>query len=130
MSTKPSGRLTFTPDPRLDGRRSIEAIAFNGATPRSSTTVARYQVSPPPVPRRIRGLKLKQNVLSWKAQPGVASYEVALTLPDRTTVMRTTRRPRLKLTGLPRRGRLLVSVVGVNALGGPGRVADVKLKLK
>jgi hypothetical protein len=125
-----SGRIPFTPDPKLGSKRTIEAIAFNGATPRSSATVARYRVAPPPKPKRVRGLKLRKRILSWKPQRDVVSYELALTMPDRTTRSLTAPRAMLKLSGLPKRGTLRVSIVGVNALGRFGRVATARFKLK
>jgi hypothetical protein len=124
-----SGNLRFTPNPRLGSKRTIEAIAFNGATPRSTSTVARYRVPPPPRRKRVRKLKLRNRILSWRAQRGVASYEVALALPGGTTVMRTARRARLKLSGLPTKGTLRVSILAVDAVGRLGPVASARFKL-
>jgi hypothetical protein len=123
-----AGTLGFRPDPQLGRKRTIEAIAFNGATPRSTATVARYTVSAPPKPKRVTGLKLRKGVLTWRAQPG-ARYEVALIRADGTTATLSARRAKLKLSGLPTKGTARVSIVAVNALGKTGPVTSAKLKI-
>ena len=124
------GRLRFRPDGKFGARRTIEAIAFDGALPRSRTTVARFRVAPPPRPRRVTRMRLAGRRLSWRAARGASSYEIAIRLPDTTTRNLTASRPRVRLPRLPARGRLQVGIVGVNARGEAGPVASSRLELR
>jgi hypothetical protein len=121
-----AGRLLFTPDPQLGRKRTIEAVVFNGATPRSSTTVARFTVPPPQRTRRVRKLKLRGRTLSWQRQRAADAYELALVRPDGTTSSRTVRRPRLKLAG---HGAIRVQILAVDVLGRPGPLRKARFKL-
>ena len=124
------GRLRFRPDGTFGARRTIEAIAFDGALPRSRTTVARFRVAPPQRPRRATRMRLAGRRLSWRAARGASSYEIAIRLPDTTTRNLTATRPRVRLPRLPARGRLQVGIVGVNARGEAGPVASSRFKLR
>jgi len=126
---KSSGRLRFTPDPALGANRTIQAVSFNGATPRSTQTAARYRVAAPRRPRRTTGLKLRKRVLTWRAQPGITRYELALTRPDGTQTSHVARRARLPLAGLPKKGTLRVAIVAVNGQGRTGPIATARFKL-
>ena len=124
-----SGRARFTPDPLLGVRRTVEAVVFNGATPRSTSTVARFRVAPPRRPRRVRGIRLRRGILTWRAQRGVPRFEVAVQRPDRTTASFTVRRPRVRIPGLPGSGTLRVSILGVDATGRLGPLTRARVPL-
>ena len=124
-----SGRLRFTPDPKLGSlRRTIEAIAYNGATPRSRTTVARFRAPAPVKPRKVRGLKLRKRTLRWRGQRGIVRYQLGITLPDGTTRALRARRARLTVRNLPKAGSVRVAIVAVNAVGDSGPVARAKVR--
>lgn len=127
---KSSGKLRFTPDPRLGAARTIEAVVSNRGLPRETRTVTRYRIAPPATPKRVAGLKLAKNVLTWRALAGATTYEIALTRPDGTTTSHTARRARFSIPGLPARGALRVQIFAVNALGrsGPATTATFQLR--
>lgn len=124
-----SGTLRFTPAAALGAqRRTIEAIAYNRATPRSSTTVARFVASAPAKPTRVRDLKLSGRTLRWRAQRGIPAYELGVTLPDGTTLALRARRNRITIAGLPSRGAVRVAIVALDALGASGPVVRAKVR--
>ncbi|HEX6022353.1 MAG TPA: hypothetical protein VFZ00_10185, partial [Solirubrobacter sp.] len=122
VTRRASGRIRLKPDLALAPRRRIEAIAYNGATPRASVTVARYRAALPRKPGRVRGVKLRRGVLSWRAVRGAVRYELALTAADGTTRTVTTRRTRLRAR--PR----AVAIVAFNAAGKPGPITRKRLQ--
>lgn len=128
-TTKASGRLRFRPDPQLGTKRTIGAIVSNRGLPRLTRTVASFRVAPPPRARRIKRLGLRKGTLSWREQRGVKAYELAIVRPNGTTTSHRTRAARLRLRGLPRRGRIRVSILAIDQLDRPGPVAKVGFKL-
>jgi hypothetical protein len=110
------GRVRFTPDPALGVSRRIEAIVLNGGTPRATETVARYRVAPPARPGRVRAIRLRSRVLTWRRDRAAVSYVVALTRRDGTTSTQTTRRPRLRVPADVGRA----TIVAQDALGRTG----------
>jgi hypothetical protein len=127
-SSKASGRLRFTPDPAAGTRRTIEAVFSQGGAPRNTLVAARYTAPPPPRLGRVRGLKLRRGVLTWRWERAAASYSVAVRLRDGRTIGAEPRKPRLK-TGV-RRGRVRVTVTPIGRDGSLGPVATARLKAR
>jgi len=126
-----AGTLRFTPDPVLGRNRTIQAIVANNGMPRLARTVARFTVEPPPRPRRVTKVRLRARTLTWRRQPGVTRFEIAITAPDRTTSIDTSQRPRLKLRAtLPRSGTLRVTIVALDAVGRHSPIKTTRHRLR
>jgi hypothetical protein len=116
------GRFRFTPDPALGSRRRIEAIVINAGMPRATSTVARYTVRRPARPKRVRAIRLRSRMLTWRRDRSAVEYIVAVTRADGTTTTQTTKRPRLRVPRDVRR----VAIVAQNAAGRTGPVTTVR----
>ena len=123
------GRLRFRPELGTARRRVVEAIVVRRGIPRLTRTVARFTVATPARPGRVSRVRLRGRELTWRAARGAAEYEIAVTRPDRTTTLHSSRRAKLRLGALPRRGRIRVEIVALDALERPGRLATARLKL-
>ena len=110
------GRLTFTPDPAPGRARRIEVVVTRNGMPRLDRVVARFTAPKPPRLGKVAGLRVRGRVLTWRHRPGLR-YELAIALPGGTVTNRSLARPRLKL---PRRGRVRVTIVSVDAMGRVG----------
>ena len=97
--------------------------------PRATRTVARFSVGPPRL-NAIKKIRLRKRVLTWQAQPGVKTYEIAITYPNRTTTSHTAKRARFTLPAtVARKGTIRIAIVALDATGRSGPLTKSTLKL-
>jgi hypothetical protein len=123
------GTLRFRPAPGPGGPRQIVAQVSRNGIPRLEQTVATYTAPRPAGPARVRGLRVKHAgrgvTVRWRKTPGARLYAVQIDLPDGQRLLKVVgaRQTRVRIGGAPRKGKVRVSVTGVDASGRKGRAA-------
>ena len=126
------GSIRFSPAPFQRGRRIIEAIVERNGKPRMRETVGAYNAPPPARPGRVRGLKLvrrgRRLGITWRRVSGAHSYDVRVDLPNGRRGLEVVRgrTTRLRLNGLPRKGRIVVRVTARDIAGRTGRTTRAR----
>lgn len=115
------------------GRRTITAVVTDHGVPRLRRTVATYTAparTRPARPRRVRARRSGSAVVvRWSAAPHAAGYLVRVRAGGtRAARLVSGRKRSVRIGGLPRSGRITVSVAGRTRTGrtGPGRSARAR----
>jgi hypothetical protein len=131
---KPSGKIRFTPQAGLAGRRTIVAIVEQYGLPRTTITVASFHSSGPPKPGKVRKLKLARKgnsiVVSWTAPKSVFRHAAYADLTDGRKLLLIVPANAHKAT-FPRITKKIGATVRVSGLtlsGGKGPTATARLR--
>jgi hypothetical protein len=123
------GTLRFTPAPGPGGPRQIVAQVARNGLPRLQQTVATYTAPRAAGPPRVRGLRVSRTgrsvTVRWRKAAGARVYAVRLDLPDGRRLLRVAgaKQTQVRVGGVPRGGKVAVSVAGVDASGRRGPAA-------
>jgi hypothetical protein len=127
------GTLRFTPADGLGRRRTITAVITQGGIPREERSVGSYTAPPDARPGPVAGLSVRRRgrtlTARWRRLATAHAYSVRIDLPDGRRLLRLlpARTTTLRI-GVPRSGRIGVSVTARNRGGRVGKAARVTLR--
>jgi hypothetical protein len=121
-TTRATGRVSFRPLPSVSRRHSVIVDVYERGMLRTIVHLASFTGPVITTPGRPTHLALKRRgttlTLTWRAAGSSADhYIVFVTTPDGRRQLFVQRARRLVLRGVPSKGRIQVTVSGVNALG-------------
>lgn len=124
---KARGQIRFDAADGPGGRRAIYALVEQNDLPRLRRAIAHYRAPAAVKPTRVRGLRVKRSARAatarWRPARGAADYRVRVSVSDGRTLMRSSKKPRLRIRGLARTDRVTVSVSARSAQGRTGPAA-------
>ncbi len=132
-SARARGSFSYRPQPGLRGVRAVDVMVYEFGQLNRVIRLGRFRgpvISRPGKPQRLqlrrRGARL---IVRWRAaRPGATQYRVTVISQGSHRMLISRREVLVVRRDIPRRGRVLVSVVAVNSIGQLGPRARAQLR--